>query len=88
MEFRIKDENFKKNFPPHLFEKRPAPSDLENYISGKACDHYNRFEEDFNIAKSLGHNAHRFSVEWSRIEPEEGKFSEKEIAHYRMVVKR
>ncbi len=87
LEFRIKDENFKKNFPPHLFEKRPAPSDLENYISGKACDHYNRFEEDFNIAKSLGHNAHRFSVEWSRIEPEEGKFSEKEIAHYRMVVK-
>jgi len=40
--------------------------------AGRACDHYNRFREDFSIAKSLGHNAHRFSIEWSRIEPEEG----------------
>jgi len=54
---------------------------------GKACDHYNRYEEDFDIAKSLGHNAHRFSIEWSRIEPEEGKFNEHEIEHYRTVLK-
>ncbi len=59
---------------------------LENYISGQACDHYNRFREDFDIAKSLGHNAHRFSIEWSRVEPEEGKFDEKEIEHYRQVI--
>ncbi|MBI2635239.1 MAG: glycoside hydrolase family 1 protein [Parcubacteria group bacterium] len=58
----------------------------ENYISGKACDHYNRYEEDFNLAKEMGHNAHRFSIEWSRIEPEEGKFDEKEIEHYRRVI--
>lgn len=58
----------------------------QNYISGKACDHYNRYEEDFDIAKSLGHNAHRFSIEWSRIEPEEGKWNEKEIEHYRNVL--
>jgi beta-glucosidase len=58
-----------------------------NYISGVACDHYNLFEKDFDIAKSLGHNAHRFSVEWSRIEPEEGKFNEKEIEHYRQVIR-
>lgn len=54
--------------------------------AGQASDHYNRFEEDFDIAKSLGHNAHRFSIEWSRIEPEEGKFNEKEIEHYRKVI--
>lgn len=59
----------------------------ENYISGRACDHYNRFREDFDIAKQLGHNAHRFSIEWSRIEPEEGKWDEKEIEHYREVIK-
>ena len=52
--------------------------DPKNYISGKACDHYNLFEKDFDIAKKLGHNAHRFSIEWSRIEPEEGKFNEAE----------
>lgn len=59
----------------------------ENYISGKTCDHYSRFRKDFDIAKQLGHNAHRFSIEWSRIEPEEGKFNEQEIEHYREVIK-
>ena len=53
---------------------------------GIACDHYHRYEEDFDVAQSLGHNAHRFSIEWARIEPEEGKFNEKEIEHYRAVL--
>ena len=53
---------------------------------GRACDHYNRFEADFDIAKSLGHNAHRFSIEWARIEPEDGTFNEAEIEHYRKVI--
>ena len=54
---------------------------------GRACDHYNRYEEDFDIAQSLGHNAHRFSIEWARIEPEEGRFDEQEIEHYRQVIR-
>ncbi len=54
---------------------------------GQACDHYHRFESDFDLAKSLGHTAHRFSVEWARIEPEEGKFDQKAIEHYREVLK-
>lgn len=54
---------------------------------GRAADHYNRYEADFDIAKSLGHNAHRFSIEWSRIEPEEGKFDEEAIEHYREVLR-
>jgi beta-glucosidase len=53
---------------------------------GDACEHYTRFEADFDIAKSLGHTAHRLSVEWARIEPEEGKFNEEAIAHYRQVL--
>lgn len=56
-------------------------------VAGRACDHYHRYEEDFDIAKELGHNAHRFSIEWARIEPEEGKFDEAEIEHYRDVLK-
>ena len=67
-------------------KKFPEMLTPQNYISGRACDHYNRYEEDFDIAKSLGQNAHRFSIEWSRIEPEEGKFDEKEIEHYRKVL--
>ena len=65
----------------------PEMFDPKNYISGTAADHYHLFEKDFDIAKKLGHNSHRFSVEWSRIEPQEGVFDEKEIEHYRDVLK-
>lgn len=54
---------------------------------GRACDHYNRYTADFDIAQELGHTAHRFSIEWSRIEPEEGVFNKEAITHYRAVLK-
>lgn len=57
-----------------------------NYISGVACDHYHRYREDFALARQLGHNATRISVEWSRVEPDEGKFDAAAIAHYRDVI--
>jgi len=55
-------------------------------VCGLACDHYNRYEADFDIAQKLGHTAHRFSIEWARIEPEEGKFDMEAIEHYRKVL--
>ena len=54
--------------------------------SGIACDHYRRFAEDFRLLKHLGHAAHRLSIEWSRIEPEEGSINRAEIEHYRAVL--
>ena len=54
--------------------------------SGLACRHYELYQQDFDLARDLGHNAHRLSIEWSRIEPEEGKFSKKELEHYREVI--
>ena len=65
----------------------PQMAEPKNYLSGRACDHYHYYEQDFDIAKQLNHNAHRFSVEWSRIEPEEGNFKQEEIEHYRQVIK-
>ena len=55
--------------------------------AGRLADHYQRYEEDFDIAKELGHNAHRFSIEWARIEPREGEFDPEEVEHYRAVLK-
>ncbi len=55
--------------------------------SGIACDHYNRYEEDIRMMAEAGLNAYRFSVEWARIEPEEGKYDETEVEHYRKVIR-
>ncbi|KKW22690.1 MAG: Beta-glucosidase [Parcubacteria group bacterium GW2011_GWA2_51_12] len=54
--------------------------------AGLACDHYHRYEEDFRIAKKLGMNAQRISLEWSRIEPERDVWNEDEIYHYQHVL--
>ena len=62
-------------------------SDPHNYISGKTIDHYNLYKEDFKLLKQLNLNAFRFSIEWSRIEPEKGEFSQNEIEHYREYIK-
>lgn len=51
-----------------------------------ACDHYTRFESDFDLAKQLSHNAHRLSIEWSRLEPEKGRWNEAEFDHYKRVI--
>ena len=54
--------------------------------SNSACKHYELYAEDFAIAKQLNHNCHRFSIEWSRIEPQEGNFQVLEIEHYRKII--
>ena len=55
--------------------------------AGRLADHYHRYEEDFDLLVELGHNSHRFGVEWGRIEPREGEFDQSEIEHYRQVLK-
>lgn len=59
----------------------------ENYVSGRGIEHFVRYKEDFDIAKSLNLNSLRFGIEWSRIEPEEGVWDEKAIEHYRRYIK-
>ena len=54
--------------------------------SGMAVDHYHRYEEDIALLAEAGLNAYRFSIEWARIEPEEGKFDEAEVQHYADVI--
>ncbi|OUP09724.1 family 1 glycosylhydrolase [Collinsella sp. An2] len=54
--------------------------------SWDAIDHYHRFADDIALLAALGLNAYRFSLEWSRIEPAEGLFSQVAIDHYRDVL--
>jgi beta-glucosidase len=50
---------------------------------GKACDWWENPEQDFDIARDLGIKALRLSLEWSRIEPEEGNFDVVALQRYR-----
>lgn len=52
-----------------------------------AVDHYNRYEDDIKLLANAGLNAYRFSIEWARIEPENGRFEKTEIEHYRKVIR-
>jgi beta-glucosidase len=65
-----------ENVKPTLF-KEPA---------GDACDSYHRYAEDIGLAAKLGFNCYRMGIEWSRIEPREGFFSNAELDHYARVL--
>jgi beta-glucosidase len=54
--------------------------------SGDACDQLHRYEEDIARLAALGFGAYRLSVEWARVEPEEGQFSRAALDHYRRVL--
>lgn len=53
--------------------------------SGAALDHWNRYADDIELLAKLGLRAYRFSIEWARIEPQPGEWSEAALDHYRDV---
>ncbi|MBA2624102.1 MAG: glycoside hydrolase family 1 protein, partial [Acidimicrobiia bacterium] len=65
------------------WEHDPASGVVEP--SGDACDSYHRYGEDVALLAELGFGTYRFSLEWSRIEPEEGEWSRAALDHYRRV---
>jgi beta-glucosidase len=66
------------------FEHDPTSGCLDR--SGDACDSYHRYPEDIALVADLGLSFYRFSVEWCRIEPEEGEFSRAALDHYRRML--
>ncbi len=52
-----------------------------------AIDHYRRYAQDLEQLGSMHHNAHRFSLEWARVEPAPGRFDHDALAHYVDVVR-
>ncbi|MFE0803361.1 family 1 glycosylhydrolase [Streptomyces sp. NPDC058812] len=63
------------------FLEHTTPS-LFREPSGPACQGYQQWETDLDLAAGLGLNAFRFSVEWSRVEPERGVVSGEALDHY------
>jgi beta-glucosidase len=76
-----------KNSVPNWDLIKADATDPDNYISGLAVDEYNRYPEDITLMKQMGHNAYRFSIEWSRIEPVKDQFDEAQLNHYQEEIK-
>lgn len=53
---------------------------------GTATDFYHRYKEDIQLAKDMGANSFRLSIEWSRVQPQPGVFSTEGIAYYHDVI--
>jgi beta-glucosidase len=53
--------------------------------SGRACNSYELWREDIDLVAGLGLDTYRFSVEWARVEPEEGHFSDQALEHYQAI---
>lgn len=70
------DTWFAENVSPTVF-KEP---------SGRAVNNWELWREDVTLAAGMGMSAYRFSVEWARVEPEEGTLSEEALDHYEAIV--
>ena len=81
--YQVEGDN--KNCDWWEFEQQPGRI-ADGDSSAVACDHYHRYREDFKLLRDLNQNAHRLSIEWSRIEPAEGEFDSRQIRHYRDVL--
>lgn len=59
----------------------------DGHTGDVACDQYHRYEEDAALMAELGIGAYRFSVAWSRIQPEgRGRANPRGLDHYRRLV--
>ncbi|SIT83674.1 glycoside hydrolase family 1 protein [Microbacterium sp. RU33B] len=70
------DTWFLENVTPTVFRER----------SGRATNGWELWESDLDLVAGMNLNAYRFSVEWARVEPTEGEFSEDALAHYEAVI--
>lgn len=67
---------FLENVTPSVFRER----------SGDACNSYELWQDDVDLAIQLGFSCYRFSIEWARIEPTRGSYSEAAALHYKNII--
>lgn len=75
---------YKNTWMPRWEQFKAEALEPENYVSGKGADHLHRYKEDFDLLQKLNLNAFRFSIEWSRIQPNgEKDWNHEAVEHYR-----
>lgn len=68
-----------------IFSKTPGKTYRGN-TGDVACDHYRRYKEDIELMEKIGTGAYRFSVSWSRIFPEKGRYNPKGMDFYKRLI--
>lgn len=78
-----------QNFNNDWWDWEQTPGHIRNGDTSRvACEWWKgRWREDLDRAQSLGQNAHRLSVEWSRIEPREGEWDDAPLQTYRAILR-
>lgn len=71
---------------PRWEQVKSQAQDPANYVSGRGVEHYKRYQEDFDLLEKLNLNSFRFGIEWSRIQPEEGKWDQAALVHYKSYI--
>lgn len=71
---------------PSIWDNVPANRIKDGSSCHTACDHYHRYREDIALMGQMGLKSYRFSVSWSRIQPEPGKVNPKGIAFYNSLI--
>ena len=56
------------------------------YRSGRACEHWKRYEKDIELMAELGYDSYRFSIEWSRIFPKEKEKNNNALDRYQDII--
>lgn len=74
------------NFNSDCWALEHAQPSMFREPSGDAVDQWNRFVDDVAVVAALGLSAYRFSIEWARIEPEEGVFNRSALDHYQRCI--
>ena len=76
-------EGFNRNNNWWAWEQEPGRI-INGHKSGAACDWWGgRWRDDFDRAAESGQNAHRFSIEWSRVQPLPDQWDESSLDRYR-----
>jgi beta-glucosidase len=70
------------NINTDLWVMEHTPGTIFREPSGDACDHYRLYKQDLTTLADLGFNSARFSIEWARVEPEDGFISKAALRHY------
>lgn len=91
--WELENANVRATQAPHHWDDLDSWSQIageakkaKTYISGSAADHFARYREDFDLLDAMNMNAFRFSIEWSRVEPQEGAWDVAAVEHYKAYV--